>query len=748
MSARGISDLERGARSHPHQETVRLLADALGLSGTARSTFARAAPRTIGHTAARPERVAVPLPRPLTPLIGRTQERAMLTSLLQEDVVRLVTLTGPGGVGKTRLALAVAEQVSEAFPDGRIFVDLAPLQDPALVLAHVAAMLGVRESAGRALIAAMHDVLRERDVLLVLDNVEHLLPAAPVVLDLLAAGPRMKVLATSRAPLRVRGEREYPVPVLRLPTPEDARDVTVLAMNEAVAFFIDRVQAGKPDFALTVDNAAAVVDICQRLDGLPLALELAAARTKILAVQTLRTRLDQRLPLLTGGTRDAPARQRTLHDTIAWSYDLLRAEDRCLFDRLGVFVGGWTLEAAETVVNLEGNRDVLAGLAALADLSLIRLDESGAEPRYGMLETIREFAQDRLAASGDEAALRQTHAAYFLSLAEHGKPELYGPRQGTWLRLLEAERPNFRVALATLATSDDHDTHLRLAAALGDFWFLRGHLTDGRSHLERALARAEAPSPSRAEALRGLGVLAYAQSDFAAAETWLRQSEALAEALNVPTLLWHAPFERGFAAQLEGDVERAASRFEAALAAAREHNDAFGAGIALSALGYMAHQRGDLDAAERLSAEAIGLLRTVGAAFELCFGLRLIGEIALARDDLARAIAAYQEALDLALDIEVELAVASALAGFAAVAAARGDHTSAAQVLGATETVREDSHHVRLMNPVQHAQTIQTVRTALGETAFVAAWEAGRALPVQDAVELPRSLGLLEGNAG
>jgi tetratricopeptide (TPR) repeat protein len=405
------------------------------------------------------------------------------------------------------------------------------------------------------------------------------------------------------------------------------------------------------------------------------------------------------------------------------------------------------LEAAEAVVHRAGEVDVVEGLAALADLSLIRLDERDAEPRYGMLETIREFAQDRLTASGDEAALRRAHAAYFLSLAEHAQPQLYGPEQGSWLRRLEAEHPNFRVALETLAASDDHVAHLRLAAMLGDFWFLRGHLAEGRARLERVLARAGTPSPDLAEALRGLGALAGAQGDLDAAEVWLQQSDALARVLNEPTLLWQVPFERGLVARLAGDDEQAPSFFETALAAGRKRNDAYGAGISLAMLGNIAHQRGDIDTAERLNADAIVLLRTVGAAFELSIGLSLIGEVALARGDLPRAIAAYQEALDLALRVEVELAVAIALAGFAAVATARADHTASARLLGATETVREASHHDRLSTHVLHAQTMQTVRTVLGEAAFVSEWEAGRALPVEEAVALPRSLGLLEATA-
>jgi predicted ATPase/DNA-binding XRE family transcriptional regulator len=364
VSRNGISDLERGLSHSPRFETVRLLADGLGLDADERATLLAAArpamwPDVLPEPATRPRNS---LPAPLTRLIGRETDVMTLQGRLQDDAVRLLTLTGPGGVGKTRLALAVTEQPGNAFPDGRVFVDLAPLRDPSLLLPHVAATLRLREPAGRILSDVIHDYLCERDVLLVLDNFEHVLPAAPVVADLLAAGPRVKVLVTSRAPLRLRVEREYPVPPLRLPGNEDARNITALAANEAVAFFVDRARAVQPDFALTSDNAAAVIKICHRLDGLPLAIELAATRVRMLAPQAMLTRLDQRLPFLTGGARDAPHRQRTLRNTMAWSYDLLKPEEQALFRRLAVFSGGASFEAVEAVANPDDDLDVFGDL--------------------------------------------------------------------------------------------------------------------------------------------------------------------------------------------------------------------------------------------------------------------------------------------------------------------------------------------------------------------------------------------------
>ncbi len=706
--------------------------------------------RRLGVAAAPPPRGAPPgstdtpgpvrLPTPLTALLGRDAEVREVAELLADH--RLVTLTGPGGVGKTRLAIDAARTATPVFPEGMVFVDLAPVRDPALVLPAIAQALEVREAPGIPLDRALAAALGNRRILLVLDNFEHVVAAAAGIAALLATCPHLVVLATSRAALAVRGE--HIVAVEPLAVPVHAGSVADLGRSPAAALFIDRAQSARPGFALTPETAPIVAAICARLDGLPLAIELAAARVKMLPPAALLERLTQTLPTLTGGARDLPDRQRTLRDTIAWSHDLLSPDEQALFRRLGVFVGGCTLEEAEAIANPGGVFDTVDVLAGLMDQSLVRqVEGSGDEPRFGMLETVREFAQDQLATSGEDATLRAAHAAYFLRLAEHANPHVSGAEQGVWHRRLEADHPNFRVALETLAMRDDHDAYLRLTANLALFWWMRGHLAEGRRYLDRALSRAPAPTPQRAEALIGIGRIAASQGDFAAAETWLRQSVALARSLIMPALLSWALFELGQAVEYAGDLARAVPLYEAALADARDRNDAHATSVVLFALSEVAYGRGDLAAAGRLNEETIALLRSSGEPFVLSVGLLTSGEVALGRGDLPRAVGAYQEALDLALGIDMPWAIAGALAGFAAVPAARGHHGAAAELLGAAATIRDASHQDRFPNFYHHAHTTQTVRAALGEAAFVAAWEAGRALSAEEAIDLPRSLGLL-----
>src|SRR5260370_20838863 len=454
------------------------------------------------------------LPMQHTPFIGREQELAAVAQLMHREEVRLVTLTGPGGTGKTRLGVQVAAELTDSFADGVFFVNLAPVNDTALVVPTIAEALGMREAGGQPLQERLQGELQQKQMVLLLDNFEQVVSAAVQVVDLLSAFPGLKVLVTSREALHVRAEHEFAVPPFPLPDLKHLPDLAALSHNAAVALFISRAQAVKPDFQVTNANVRALVEICARLDGLPLAIELAAARMKLFSPQALLTRLSQRLAVLTSGARDAPVRQQTLRNTIAWSYNLLDPAEQRLFKLLSVFVGGCILQAAEAVCAALGDGDaagqLLDGLASLTHKSVLHeTDQEGAEPRLVMLETIREYGLEALAANGELWAVRQVHAAYFLSLAEQAEPELVGPQQVEWLGRLEREHDNLRAALgwALDPVPDEEvgqrrEVALRLAGALHKFWFVHAHLTEGRSFLERAMAAgAEAAPALRAKAL-------------------------------------------------------------------------------------------------------------------------------------------------------------------------------------------------------------------------------------------------------
>ena len=675
------------------------------------------------------------LPYQATAFLGRDHDLARIVALLHDPTVRLVTLTGPGGTGKTRLALQAAAEVLDAYPDGVFFVPLAALTDARLVPSAVASGLGLREAGGPSPAEAVRQALAGKRLLLVLDNLEQIAEAAPFVADLVAASPELQVLATSRVPLRLRAEHEYPVLPLGLPPRHGASPEEDLA-SPAVQLFVERAQAVKPGFILTPETAPAVAEIVRRLDGLPLAIELAAARVRILPPAALLARLEKRLPLLTGGPRDAPARQQTLRDAIGWSHDLLTPAEQTLYQRLAVFAGGAALEAVEAVANPEGHLDVLAGLDRLVEHSLLRSGEGvDGEPRFTMLETIREYGLERLEERGEAEATRRAHAGVFLALAEEAEPELTGPEQVTWLDRLEVEHDNLRASLGW-ALDADPQIALRLAGALGWFWFLRGYLNEGRDWLDRTLAVGGEPGPLHVRAFSAAGRLARHRGDYQKAIGLQETSLELARTFQDRRAEALALFELGALAGLaEGDAAREAALTEASLAVWRELGDSWGIARTLNNLGYEAYLQGDLNAAVPLLDEGVTLARAAGDRSVLAYILDSRGVVAEAQGELERATDLYKEALALAQQIGNRLVEAFALSSLAGMAVRQGQPARAARMWGAASALRDAiGTRLPLEEEERFAGPVSSAREVMGEAAFAAAWEEGRAQPREQVV--------------
>ena len=686
------------------------------------------------------------LPAARTSFVGRERERAEVKRTL--SMTRLLTLTGAGGSGQTRLAVEVARELVGAHPDGVWLVELAALSDPALVPQAVARALEVREQPGLPLTATLVNALRHRQMLLVLDNCEHLIDACAGLVDtLLSSGSRLRVLATSREALGVAGEANWPVSSLTVPGACHLPATEGLTRYEAVRLFMDRARSKLAAFDLTPQNARAVAEVCKRLDGIPLAIELAATRVTVLAVEQIAERLEVSLDLLVGGNRTAEPRQQTLRATLDWSHELLSEPERKLFGRLSVFAGGWTLEAAEEVCSGDGmERDgVLDLLSNLVDKSLVVAEvRVEGELRYRMLEPVRQYAREKLEESGEGERFRRRHTEYFLALAEEAALELKGNQQEAWLERLDAEGGNLRAALSWVFESGEAELAVRLSGELGEFWYHRGHVSEGRRWLEEALTKGQVPSAStRVKALVWAGWLAWVPGDYEQAEAHSEEALTLSRELKDEAGTADALFNLGITALFRADFDRALAPLEEVLALQRALGDTVGIARTLNALGFAAvagwhdHKR-----AAVLHEESLALTRKTGDNFELVLSLILGALASLGQNDYRRTEALLREGLELSRRLKTKRQTAFHLHVAASLAAARGQPVRAARLWGTAEALREDLGAT--FSPFQrsvYGPYIATARAQLDEAKWEAAWAEGKEISPEQAIEYAFSKG-------
>jgi predicted ATPase/transcriptional regulator with XRE-family HTH domain len=787
LSAAAIGAIEQGTRRRPHQHTLTALATALRLAPAERDALLQAAsPRGGSAGLAIGSPTLVPrLPEPPTPLIGRQAdvEAAVAVLLQAAPPVRLLTLVGPGGVGKTRVAVAVAREVQRAYADGAVFVDLAPLHDQRLVAATIARVLGVRDTGGLTARELLREHLRARQLLLVLDNFEHLLGAASLLAELIESSPSLALLVTSRAALRVRAERRLVVSPLATPVGK-AQPLEVIAATPAVKLFVERAQAVAPDFVLGANNAQSVAAICRRLEGLPLALELAAARAALLRPEALLRLLEQRLPLLTHGPHDLPVRQQTLRQTLAWSYELLGPVERALFRRLSVFAGGWTLDAAEGVC-ADGQfspAQVLETMSALVDSSLVRRGEVfDGQERFDMLDTLREYGLEQLAEAGEKEMVRDQHRVWCLALVERVASDAVDPPR---FADLQREQDNLRAALQWSIATVDADAGLRLAAGLAPHWYARGYYAEGRSWLAQVLAlNAEQRSGIRARALSWDGHLAYCQGDFASAESRLDESLANAVAVDDQLQAAHAIRLRGHVARDRGELTQARAWYEASLAMGVALGDRAVEAYAHEGLATIAEREGNVAGAANEAAEALRLLRESGDPCDS--GHALERRMAVGRGDWTAARQLLEHSLLVQREADHRRARGASQLAFARLAYANGQLTQAGQLYAAgLELAQETGDRLLLLRNLEGAASVLAVmqpeaatraagaaaevrdqlgakfspnerewlecrlalaRDRLGAEQFAVTWKQGRLLPLEQVVveaqQLARAVG-------
>jgi predicted ATPase/DNA-binding XRE family transcriptional regulator len=715
VSARTVSDVERGLRTRIYRDTATRLLEALGLDEKARTEFEKAA----RGRSSRITRTATSLPIPPTKLIGRERELEIVLSSLERPEVRLVTLTGTGGIGKTRMALAAAARTPAS-----IFVQLGNISDPAMVIpqvAHAAGVSGTKEPT----VEAIADRLRDEQVLIVLDTFEHVLDAARDIADLLMACPKVSLLVTSRESLRLRGEYELVIPTLESP---DSTNPSDILEAPATALFIDRAMAAKPH--LTIDEASAriIADICQRLNGLPLAIELAAARMKHLSMYELRDQLDNRLGVLTGGPRDLPQRQQTMREAVAWSYDMLSDVEKDLFRELSVFAGGWTLDAAAAIYP---GSDVLSGLSALVDKSLVFIS-AGRNSRYGMLDVIREFGSELRTGVNSE----RLHAAYFLSLVEKAEPELGGSAQQNWIERLSDESDNIRAAIRAAIQHSNAETALSICGAVWRFWLLHGELSEGRKLLREALDVDPAAAPrARAKALWGLAWLAQHQSDYSEVEACAAELLELSPPSGDPVEIRNALTIAGIVEQSHLRFGAAVDLFERGVDLLREGGSTWLLATSLLNLGTASAYAGE-ERSESILTQARDMYAELGDEHYRARAILYVGYGALVRGDAKRASSLFADSLVTFWELEDLWGTAEALEGLTAATGAGGDAVRAARLFGAAKVLRETVNTRQF--PSDRAvmeRHLENVRSSISAEAWEIAQREGETMNSEDVVD-------------
>jgi predicted ATPase/transcriptional regulator with XRE-family HTH domain len=724
-----------------HEDFIRFARTGIRAASLAEAEFAAANPLERASSSAPPT-----LPAPLTSLVGRAEESAAIVALLKGPHVRLLTLSGPPGVGKTRLALHVAATLRDAFADGVFWAALAPLADPRLVPTALAQALGIAEVAGYDLVARLKDQLRDKQALLVLDNCEHLPAVAPLIADILGAATRLRVLATSRARLRVYGEHEYEVQPLGLPdVHQDTLSLMQLSAFSAITLFVQRARAVKRSFQLTEDNAPAVRALCARLDGLPLAIELATVRIKFFTPQALLTRLHaSALSLLTGGPKDVPTRQRTLRATIAWSYQLLSPQEQRLFARISIFTSGCTLAAAEAVCNTDSALDVFETIVALAEQSLLQQrQEAGGEPRFFMLETIREYALEQLAARGEHAELEQRYADYYVALAERAEPQL--TREAQWVHLLEHEHNNIRAVLAWAILHARCDIGMRVCGALWQFWYIRGNIEEGRQWITQILDICDGVEAAvRAKVFEGAGVLAWAHGHYIEAQRYQELALQLYRDLRD---------HKGIANNLESlghvrlylrDYAEAMTLCEEALAIRREMGDLNGIAASLNDLGSIAFFQVDYQKALVYFEEALDISRRTGNIQKIVTLLSNLAAIAYHQAEFDRALQLYKESLSINRQLGYKDIISTCLEGIALILVGINKLEQAAVLFGAVSQLREISG--LLAQNASHEPILQTICIARKElgAAWDEYWDEGKITAIEQILLHALSLSLYD----